>query len=54
MLLEVEPHPPKYKRKGGSRQLRLLPDSHLNSHVTLTLIFVELRFSSSSKERPLL
>jgi hypothetical protein len=45
---------PKYKRKGGSRQLRLLPDWHLNSHLILTLILVELRFSSSSKERPLL
>jgi hypothetical protein len=33
-------------------------DSHLNSHLILTLILVELRldlcFSSSSKERPLL
>jgi hypothetical protein len=54
MLLEVEPHPPKYKRKGGSGQLQLLPDSHLNSHLILTLNLVELRFSSSSKERSLL
>jgi hypothetical protein len=50
MLLEVEPHPLKYKRKGGSRQLWLLPDLHLNSHLILTLILVELRFSSLSKE----
>jgi hypothetical protein len=31
------------QEEGRKRQLRLLPDSHLNSHLILTLILVELR-----------
>jgi hypothetical protein len=49
MLLEVELHPPRYKRKGESRQLRLLPDSHvnsLNSNTNLVGLRLDLHFFS--------
>jgi hypothetical protein len=37
MLLEVEPHPPKYKRKGGSRGREEADNSGFSRTYTSTL-----------------